>query len=1695
MPLEKVFLLPPLRGLNLYDNPFTMPPDYATELVNFMPPTTTLTVRPAVKYILEIPGQVKGLLNYTVGATRNHAENWYNSTIEYGAADEILIKTTSIDGRNTLYRVVPLNNSIEKIGEFTNSNYNDDSYLYRHTLFMASGDANSAMTLYHQAKGLKNFALTIGADGNTEIADIVSICGYGKYMYCAQQTGLNVYFVQLQYADILDPINSTWWKSFENLFTAHDGASFSLDGLVTKGGSILKMFNVSRSGADTLSTFLAFITDMGEIVLFQGEGPTVVDSGNKDKGTWQAIGKWQIPPPLNKWAFVEMEGDVIIATRNGLMSLRRVVFGQQTQITENLEYKLRSLFSMYQFQIPAITEFVNLYYHPRERLLIMNVPTDMPMPFNYIVPTYNFNTNKSLIFPADISSSAVEDLRMFCEKFIYYNGVDYSIIVEFNGNYNYDCIFLRIKNVLVIMAGTYKATTYVNFGIKKDGITQNFFKESIIFSCSDLQADYPVAELVSYSPDWDPGLVTITPSGEKIISYKFTGDYTVTNITPEVAKFFVRPSVTTIAEATPHENMANYQQITKYLQYKVSTDIFHETSIKDFFGSQDYLGLNIDYCTLYVGGNANKYTTTYWNYYGDNHFYFNDGLGLSFHKIFVDAVVHSWQENNYDFTGYAARTRITDYFHVGDKWMFTVKFSLNVANTVTWYSIQNIARVVECQIREDEREGHCDFEMSIKVGKEDGTEYYEYIYRFRIYTYVGIYNIQYNNTPEQYIRVMLPDSNSTFTSLNMNGTIDFGGATSVSLEYDGYDIFACSGSGSFKDVILRNLGPRTQGSGAWCNINADGHLTAWNNNTQLLPPARWGNRFNWAVANYVLVETNLPVLRLPEPFPKYALPGPPVNPDPDKWSLGQFYSNDIPDIVLLGYRIYSSTTYVNVTDTSSLDINSFYNSVDMLGPASVVWNANMTYGYFGDQDYRISLFRVLHRAIPIFLDQVRFLDTIQEYGVPISFVFSNRSLADYPYTFWVKFTVSIAALSYVEETNTWDSTFNVTQETWITYEEGIIQEAHVTVSGIFTAIFDVTDPGNTSTGYGTVNITTEHMDFEMNGIIGALANNINLNIDFPQTDSRTDNLLREILQQSFNEKHSWWGSLAYLFAYINFDPTVPLPAPQPAYTVPPDPFPSKSNFFGGYWGGGNYVLRKRSSQTPFTMTSYGISSFYDIAEYFPIKYRDVFSLTSMTKANVINYSQNFEYQWWRNTHYRLSPIALMHRVIPLFCSYVYTYTTFSASGVEHSIEWMQKVITDNDTVYLGVYTYIKLIDIAKNGSDLVANFRVRLVREAETNNSDFAPQYEAIYNANVLFNYTEAVSCSISWNLETINVTSTNNGMTVNVAQDIKTNIRIDIEGPNDSPVDIALKEAIVKYYNITNGWFGSLSYLFSDIQISGADPYQNSEYTPTLVEPILPRAERITPRVVSSNDALTCVTNTDLKQISLLKDINIMCDYRSTQYVFDSHFGTWSSFEGVNMIKALEHGQDYYFVVPQDISYDTTTGKYIYAKSTLCRFESNQLGDYGNTPIEVSYATVNTFDLGAPLKKIFKRLNVFGNPSAFWQPDHAGMQEWPVIFQVTSDFKPGYETPFVHAFDIPISKKILSRHFKSRSLTSLSFSEQKKFWQLYQAENAMIAKINIPVIAQVGTRFGLKMKMKMMEAYCNIYGFEIFFIMAKNIL
>jgi hypothetical protein len=765
MPLQKIFLLPPLKGLNLYDNPFTMDPQFAVDLVNFMPPTTTFSVRPALEFIASLSGQVRGIFSYTTGISEDYGKHWYNTTIRYGAARELLIKLTQTDGTTHLYSIDPLGKTgLSSLGVIDNSAYNDDSVLYKHTLFFASGVASSSMNLYHQEKGLAKFALTIGDDGQTEIGDMQNLTIFKNFIFMSGNNSLNIFFIKAENADILN--NFTWWKTLENLFSPQYGSSFTLDGIVQNGGSIIRLLNISRSGLDTMSTYLAAITDQGEIVLFDGTDPTDT-TGEK----WQIAGRFQIPPPLNKFCFAEMEGDLVVATKNGLVSLRRVIFGQSSQITESLEFRLLSLFSQYMFKMPSMSDFIGLYYHARNRLLIFNVPTDLPMPFNRILLSYNFNQKKSIVFPISADRNGPSDLTIsriadFVKNYIFAFGISYTLYIELDGDYSSSNIKISFTGTTTPEDGMTSAKCTVSFSLTLPDpenlsalVITNFLNADLTFATANINdSTLPVTcSTPSSEIAWNSSLEKKSADEKKstIYSYCFSqkkdkSDYIVTNIMPSSTVFYTPSEIVTLGNVGVNENFAEYEKMT--------TDIFYldkrlpnlKMNIHDFFISSSYA--NGSYTNQPPEG-----------------MFFDQTLkwGLSMHKVTVQALMNDnqWIFKNVATAGEGLAVTVNAKIYVDDD-IYPVSLYFN------WYSASSSHSSTAISLK-----------ITITISSPDGKTSNSYKVQF-LENDKDFYEIDVSNNEEN----IFISRNSDYLTISTTGTfpwiLDFSAALNVYLVWD-----------------------------------------------------------------------------------------------------------------------------------------------------------------------------------------------------------------------------------------------------------------------------------------------------------------------------------------------------------------------------------------------------------------------------------------------------------------------------------------------------------------------------------------------------------------------------------------------------------------------------------------------------------------------------------------------------------------------------------------------------------------------------------------------------------------------------------------------------------------------------------------------------------------------------------------------
>jgi hypothetical protein len=489
--LQKILIPPPRGGLNLHDNPLELNPIYATELTNFMPPTSVLEVRPAVERILDIKGQVRGMYSYTMGAIQTLIPDVEDPIVEWDvfALDKILIKLLTYDGNTKIYELNPRNNMVSPINyEYETRrapSFNIDSAIFMNSLFFLDGGNEQIPYMYNEKKGLNKMAWRVKISANPDkfayAENIDNLTMYKGYLYANEIGTLNIYYMNAQTADIDSTAN---WN--EDTFIPQVTDMFNLNGVLQNGGEIFRMDTISNATNNSVTNYFVIISTNGEMLVYDGTSPA-------DITNWKLVGNFRIPIPLNKFCFCKMEGDIVVATMNGIVSLRRIVFGQQSKITEALEWRLSGLFDEYSFSNITLRDFFFLQYYQTDRLLVFNVPIQVPCRLDEVKPGYKLDKGMNLI----LSSSAMygpdsarynklfySDLTQFIWDYIVKRGSDYRVTIWFNYSTN-SYIELDFSNITETAV---RASIEVKFTLSINGVKHSLFNTPSLWFLSDYEA-------------------------------------------------------------------------------------------------------------------------------------------------------------------------------------------------------------------------------------------------------------------------------------------------------------------------------------------------------------------------------------------------------------------------------------------------------------------------------------------------------------------------------------------------------------------------------------------------------------------------------------------------------------------------------------------------------------------------------------------------------------------------------------------------------------------------------------------------------------------------------------------------------------------------------------------------------------------------------------------------------------------------------------------------------------------------------------------------------------------------------------------------------------------------------------------------------------------------------------------------------
>lgn len=126
-------------------------------------------------------------------------------------------------------------------------------------------------------------------------ADLSHVWSYGSRLWFIEKDSL-----------------TAWYLPTDSIAGA--ALDFSLAGIFVDGGELLFGTRWAVSVGDGLNDLCVFVSDQGEVAVYQGTDPSSASN-------WSKIGTYRMPRPMGKKAFIQAGADILIATETGLIPL------------------------------------------------------------------------------------------------------------------------------------------------------------------------------------------------------------------------------------------------------------------------------------------------------------------------------------------------------------------------------------------------------------------------------------------------------------------------------------------------------------------------------------------------------------------------------------------------------------------------------------------------------------------------------------------------------------------------------------------------------------------------------------------------------------------------------------------------------------------------------------------------------------------------------------------------------------------------------------------------------------------------------------------------------------------------------------------------------------------------------------------------------------------------------------------------------------------------------------------------------------------------------------------------------------------------------------------------------------------------------------------------------------------------------
>ncbi|MFZ4761281.1 MAG: hypothetical protein ACOYK8_00500 [Alphaproteobacteria bacterium] len=191
-------------------------------------------------------------------------------------------------------------------------------------------------------------AMSITGSG-LSVSSLIGVNLFKGRLYFTQQNSLKFWYL---------PVNAI----------AGTAVSFDLSFMCRLGGSLQAIGTWTRDGGDGADDIIVFITDRGEVLLYDGADPSSATD-------WSLIGVFRVGAPVGRRCLIKAGGDLGVIVEDGFLPLNQVLpydrgVAQKLAISSAITNNLNEAVRLYKgnFGWQAVP-------YPRGHMLLFNIPT------------------------------------------------------------------------------------------------------------------------------------------------------------------------------------------------------------------------------------------------------------------------------------------------------------------------------------------------------------------------------------------------------------------------------------------------------------------------------------------------------------------------------------------------------------------------------------------------------------------------------------------------------------------------------------------------------------------------------------------------------------------------------------------------------------------------------------------------------------------------------------------------------------------------------------------------------------------------------------------------------------------------------------------------------------------------------------------------------------------------------------------------------------------------------------------------------------------------------------------------------------------------------------------------------------------------------------------------------------------------